>query len=224
MSLAADLEALTRRLTENKSIPQSALEIMFGQIQDLVKSGQADRAVMAGQAAPTFRLKDTHGKTFDSLQALGRGPLVATFFRGVWCAYCNLELRALEAARPEIEARGATVVALSMQAVEHSEESRSTNQLGFPVLLDPGGDIADRFGLRSKIPANLAEVFRMGGTDLETINGEDSWTLPIPALYVIGEDSIVAYAEINPDFTKRAEPSDVFPVLDKLRSSRSWRI
>ncbi len=111
-----------------------------------------------------------------------------------------------------------------MQAVEHSEESRSANQLGFPVLLDPGGDIADRFGLRSNIPANLAEVFRMGGTDLETINGEDSWTLPIPALYVIGEDGIVAYAEINPDFTKRAEPSDVFPVLDKLRSSRSWRI
>ena len=224
MSLATDLDALTQGLIENKTIPQDALDVIFGQIQDLVKSGQADRALMAGRMAPNFRLRDTSGKIFDSAQALAKGPLVVTFFRGVWCAYCNLELRALEAARAQIEARGATIVALSMQDAEHSGESKSANQLGFPVLLDPGGDIADRFGLRSKIPDDLAKVYLAGGTDLEKINGEDSWTVPIPALYVIGEDGIVAYVEINPDFTKRAEPTDVFPVLDKLRSNPSWRI
>ena len=35
----------------------------------------------------------------------------------------------------------------------------------------------------------------------------------MPARYVIGPDGGVACAEINPDYTRRSEASDVFPIL-----------
>ncbi len=41
----------------------------------------------------------------------------------------------------------------------------------------------------------------------------------MPARYVIGQDGVIAYAEINPDYTRRPEPSDVLPVLDQLKRS-----
>ena len=65
------------------------------------------------------------------------------------------------------------------------------------------------------------EVYKQFGNDLAQVNGEPSWTLPMPARYVIGQDGVVAYAEVNPDYTKRPEPSDLFPVLDSLKAART---
>jgi peroxiredoxin len=57
------------------------------------------------------------------------------------------------------------------------------------------------------------------GADLPAFNGEASWTLPMPSRYVIAQDGVIAYAEVNADYTRRPEPSDVFPVLERLRQS-----
>jgi peroxiredoxin len=126
-------------------------------------------------------------------------------------------LQALEAARPEIEARGATLVAISQQTPAKSRKSQRQNGLGFPILVDKGGVVAAQFGLRWHLPHYLREIHKRLGADLTQFNGEDSWTLPMPARYVIGPDGRVAYAEINPDYTRRPEPSDVFPILDRLK-------
>ena len=71
------------------------------------------------------------------------------------------------------------------------------------------------------MPDDLKKIYKMLGADLEAFNGEDSWTLPMPARYVIGQDGVIAYAEINPDYTRRPEPSDIFPVLDALKPGKA---
>jgi peroxiredoxin len=134
---------------------------------------------------------------------------VVTFYRGVWCPYCNMDLQALEAARPEIESRGASLVALSMQNASNSRKSGRDNHLGFPILVDYKGQVADRFGLRFKLSDELVDVYKQFGNDLAQINGEPSWMLPMPARYVIDQGGAVAYAEVNPDYTKRPDPSDL---------------
>jgi peroxiredoxin len=157
------------------------------------------------------------GTAISSKVLLAQGPLVLTFYRGVWCPYCNFDLQALEAARAEIEARGDSLVALSQQTAPNSRKSQRQNGLGFPILSDLGGEVGARFGVRWTLPDDLREVHKALGADLVQFNGEESWTLPMPARYVIGQDGVIAYAEVNADYTRRPEPSDIFPVLDQLR-------
>ena len=200
-------------------VPTSAqLDTMQRATQSLIDSRLADRALAAGDMAPEFRLQDADGNTVSSRELLTRGPLVATFYRGVWCPYCNFDLQALEAVRPEIEARGASLVALSPQTQANSRKSQRDNKLGFPILSDPGAGVAAAFGLRFSLPEDLIEVYKQFGNDLAAINKDPSWVLPMPARYVIGTDGVVAYAEVNPDYTRRPDPSELLPVLDRLRA------
>lgn len=185
--------------------------------EDLIASGAAQRALKAGDEAPSFVLPDEDRHTTSSRDLLTRGPLVITFYRGAWCPYCNFDLQALEAARREIEARGANLVAISQQTAPNSRRSQRENRLGYPILVDKGGVVATRFGLRWNVPDYLREIHIRLGADLAQFNGEDSWTLPMPARYVIAPDGTIAYAEINPDYTRRPEPSDLFPILDRLK-------
>jgi peroxiredoxin len=183
---------------------------------ELIASGAGQQALKAGDQAPVFVLPDADGRLTSSRDLLLRGPLVVTFYRGIWCPYCNFDLQALEAARPQIEARGASLIAISQQTPANSRKSQRQNGLGFPILVDEGGVVVAQFGLRW----NLPDYLRRLGADLTQYNGEDSWTLPMPARYVIRRDGRVAYAEINPDYTRRPEPSDVFPILDRLKVAR----
>lgn len=217
MSLQEQLDALTTRF-ETQMAPPGVVEIMHRATADLIASGQAARALKAGDHAPSFRLPDADGVLVSSQDLLARGPLVITFYRGAWCPYCNLELKALEAARAEIEARGASLIAISQQTAINSRKAQQSNGLGFPIVGDEGGELAARFGLRWRLPDDLQAVHRQLGADLTLFNGDASWTLPMPARYVVGPDGVIAYAEINPDYTQRPEPSDLFPVLDRLQA------
>jgi peroxiredoxin len=89
--------------------------------------------------------------------------------------------------------------------------------LGFPILGDHGGEIGARFGLRWTLPDYLRVAHTTLGAVLPQFNGEDSWTLPMNARYVIAQDGKIAYAEVNADYTRRPEPSAIFPVLERLR-------
>ena len=115
----------------------------------------------------------------------------------------------------------ATLVSADPQTAANSRKSQHSNKLGFPIVGDKGGELAEKFGLRWHLPEDLKAIHKQLGADLVAFNGDNSWTLPMPARYVIGQDSIIAYAEINPDYTRRPEPSDVFPILDRLKRSNA---
>ncbi|WP_071000762.1 peroxiredoxin-like family protein [Methylobacterium sp. C1] len=221
MRLQDKLDAL-REAFENGRFPlvptRDQLDTMQRATQALIDGRQADQALKAGDTAPAFTLKDADGNSVSSQALLQRGPLVATFYRGVWCPYCNYDLQALERVRPEIEARGAALVAVSPQTPANSRKSQRDNKLGFPILSDPGTTVAARFGLRFALPDDLIEVYRQFGNDLARINDDPAWVLPMPARYVIGSDGVIAYAEVNPDYTRRPDPAELLPVLDRLRA------
>lgn len=208
-----------RTAFETNIAPPDVVAGIHKATEELIASGAGQRALKAGDQAPVFVLPDADGRPVSSHDLLLRGPLVVTFYRGIWCPYCNFDLQALEAARPLIEARGANLIAISQQTPANSRKSQRQNGVRFPILVDKSGLVTAQFGLRWSLPAYLREIHKQVGVDLTQFNGEDSWTLPMPARYVVGPDSRVAYAEINPDYTRRPEPSDVFPILDRLRSA-----
>ncbi|MES2195562.1 MAG: peroxiredoxin-like family protein [Pseudomonadota bacterium] len=201
---------------DTRLAPPAAVKALHRSVEELIASGAPARALKVGDVAPEFTLPDSDGNSVSSKALLAGGPLVVTFYRGVWCPYCNYELTALEEARSEIEARGATLVAISQQLAPNSRKSQRQNGLGFPILSDHGGEVAARFNVRWTLPDYLRVAHKTLGADLPQFNGEESWTLPMSARYVIARDRVIAYAEVNADYTRRPEPSAVFPVLEKL--------
>lgn len=218
MTLQSKLDALKIEFETNIA-PPPVVEALHRAVADLIASGAQDRALKAGDIAPVFSLPDPDGNLVSSVDLLAKGALVLTFYRGVWCPYCNFDLQAMEEARQEIEAFGATLVAVSQQTSANSRKSQRDNKLGFPILGDKGGELAAAFGVRWDVPEYLQSIHKAVGADISVFNGEDSWTLPMPARYVIGQDGVIQYAEVNADYTQRPEPTEVFPTLERLRSS-----
>ncbi|TXC88878.1 peroxiredoxin-like family protein [Paraburkholderia azotifigens] len=220
MSLQNKLDAFKADFKAGKppyNAPPEIHPIMERATAELIESGQAARAIQAGDRAPQFRLNDQDGNEVSSEELLAKGSLIVTFYRGVWCPYCNLELQAINEVLPQITALGASVVAISPQTAVNSRKSVRTNELGFPVLSDVRNDTAAAFGLRFNLPDYLIELYKNLKNDLPAFNGDPSWTLPMPARYVIGQNGVVRYAEVNPDYTHRPDPSEMLLVLEKTR-------
>ena len=203
-------------------VPAWVHEPMHRSTAELIASGAAERALRAGDQAPEFTLKDAAGHEVSSRDLLAQGPLVVTFYRGVWCPYCNMDLQALQEALPAISEHGAELLAISPQTQSNSHKSQHDNKITFPILSDPGNEVAARFGLRFTLPDFLIALYRdTSKNDLSRTNGDSSWTLPMPARYVIGTDGVIAYAEVNPDYTRRPDPEELLPVLSALKSLRA---
>jgi peroxiredoxin len=216
MTLQAKLDTFKADFEAGKppySVPRTVIETMHRATAELIASGAATRALKAGDKAPAFALRDPDGELVSSADLLAKGSLVVSFYRGVWCPYCNMELQALQAALPSFEQLGARLVAISPQTAANSRKSVRHNQLDFPILSDTQNDVAAAFGLRFEMPGYLVDLYKALKNDLPTFNGDPSWTLPMPARYVIGQDGIILYAEVNPDYTRRPEPDAMLPAL-----------
>lgn len=222
MTLQDKLDAFKADFKSGKApyfAPPEIHPIMQRATAELIASGQAGRALKAGDRAPTFTLNDPEGKPVSSADMLAQGPLIISFYRGVWCPYCNLELQALQGTLPAFQELGASLVAISPQTAANSRKSQRQNTLGFPILSDTHNDVAAAFGLRFTLPDYLIELYKKLKNDLPVFNDDPAWTLPMPARYVIGQDGVIAYAEVNPDYTLRPEPDSMLPVLQHLRAA-----
>ena len=215
------MPSLAQQLSEQNAgarerIPTDTLAVMDAATDQVASSGLVDSAVGVGARAPEFTLPDAGGTKVALADLLTNGPVVLAFYRGGWCPYCNLELRALQAALPEIEAAGGSLVAISPELPDNSLSTKERLELAFTVLSDVGNEVAERYGLVFTIPEALRAVYDGFGIDLPASNGDASFRLPVPATYVLAPDGTVAWRFAHPDYTKRAEPADVVEALRAL--------
>ena len=200
-----------------RTAPAGRAALYAAKIEELRASFVLEKAVGTGDQAPDFTLPDAHGSPVTASVLLQRGPVIVTFYRGGWCPYCNLQLRAYQAALPEITALGARLVAVSPQLPDGSLSTAQTNALTFDVLSDVGNKVANRFGLVYSLPEELRAALRTNNKALPGINGDESWELPAPATYVIGEDGRAALAYIDVDWRNRLDPEAIIATLKSLR-------
>ena len=109
---------------------------------------------------------------------------------------------------PELESLGATLIAITPQLAEHSQTLVGKRGLTYELLSDPGNVVASAFRLTFRLPDDLETVYRAFQIDLQAYNGDDSWTLPMPARYVIDTRGQIRAADVNADYTRRPEPED----------------
>lgn len=184
--------------------------MMEAATRDLRATGIEQRALPAGSAAPAqLTLPDALGRPVRLADLWQRGPLVLLFYRGGWCPYCNLELRAWQQKLPALQALGASLVAVSPQTPDYSLSTAEKNELAFPVLSDSSLAASDAFGITFTLPPELVELYGRAGNDLPVVNGNGQWALPLPATYVIDRSGRIAFAHVEADYRERAEPADV---------------
>ncbi|CAK9075285.1 Putative peroxiredoxin Rv1608c (Bacterioferritin comigratory protein) (Thioredoxin peroxidase) (Thioredoxin-dependent peroxiredoxin Rv1608c), partial [Durusdinium trenchii] len=180
-----------------------------------------------GQAFPDFELPDHNGSAVRSSELLSEGPLVVTFYRGGWCPYCNLALRALQDKLPEMKELGANLVAISPQLPDGSLSTAEQNSLEFSVLSDVGLKVASDAGVVWEIPEYAMEWHqKFFGMDLESTNGAgNSNKLPVPATFVIGRDGRVLWRFVEAKYWERANPEDIVnalrskPVIEQVKGA-----
>ena len=203
-------------------IPPEASALMHSETLKLEEEFKNRKLLTIGDIAPDFTLPNASDQQINLQNYLAKGPIILNFYRGGWCPYCNFDLQALEEVADEIRSRGASLLAISQQGALSSRKSKRDNNLSYPILIDQGGKLAQSYDLRWTLPSYLIEVFKMFKVDLLKIHHDDKWTLPMPARYIIDRDGIIAYAEVNPDYTQRPEPSDLFPILDQLAIQKRY--
>ena len=205
-----------RREASRARIPEQTLAIMDAATAELEASGLAEQSLSVGATAPDFSLPNATGEEVTLSKLLAQGPVVLAFYRGGWCPYCSIELRALQSRISEISAAGATLVAISPQTPDNSLSTAEKLELAFPVLSDVGNQVARDYGLVFSLPEDLRGVYAGWGLDIPAANGDETFELPVPATFVIGGDGVVAWRFADADYTKRAEPDEVIAALTAL--------
>lgn len=186
-------------------------------INEAKKFQQGANAINIGQSAPNFELPDPLGKPYTLSNVLSQGPVIVTFYRGSWCPYCNLQLRALQSQLDEIHALGAKLVAISPEVPDGSLTNSEIRDMDFIVLSDQDAHVAELYGVSWEVPEVLLTHMKVDRQlDLETINNGNSSILPIPATFIINPEGIVTWRYVDVDYRTRSEPDDIINALKKL--------
>lgn len=201
---------LVRQLRELAArTPAPIAERISAILADVTAAGVAP-GLAVGERAPNFRLPNAAGEPVELAQRLAAGPVVLSFYRGEWCPYCNLELRALQAALPRFEAHGASLIAISPQAPDHSLSVAEKNDLSFEVLSDVHQEAIRAFRVQFTVPADLQDLHRnVFHNDLSTRTADGSWDLPVPATFVIDRAGIIRARYVSADYRTRMDPDDI---------------
>ena len=221
-----DIYAERKALIE-KYVPAETQAVHARLITELQQNRIAERALQSHSPAPEFELLDQNGKPVRSTELLKAGPLVICFIRGRWCPFCVGQLEAMNAIVPALESLQAKFVAISPQTVHHNYLMADQHKLRFPLLSDVGNQVARQFGIVYRVPDYQQEVYKRVFVNLPFLNGDSSWELPIPALFILRKSKIpsataqnaeILYASASADYTDRPEPTALLDFLAQFSS------
>jgi peroxiredoxin len=201
--------------------PPEVLAGLGAEVKKLVESGIAGQALRVGAKAPDFTLPDAHGRPLTLSGLLAKGPAVVTFYRGGWCPFCDLQLRAYQGVLSAIHDLGAELIAISPQTPDYALSDVEKKQLTFPVLTDKGNAVARDFKLVFALSEALRKLQTHFGSVLPKFNGDESWKLPMPGTFVLDRHGIVRFASVDPNWMVRVEPAVILEALRDARASRA---
>lgn len=214
MNLKTALDAFRAEFLEK--FPTEKAAIMQRATDELTEAFQTHQFLQVGDLAPDFALTNAVGETVRLRDRLAQGAVILTFYRGGWCPYCNLELRAYQQVLPQIRELGASLVAISPQTPDASLTTAEKNSLEFDVLSDIGSKVAQASGIAFELPIYLQQLYRDLGHPLPDNNGTEDWQLPIPATFVVAPTGRIVLAHVDVDYRNRLEPVEAIAALKQL--------
>ena len=215
MSAAPIAEQVTLMKEGRPAGPPSAFDREQEQLAGLVPDG----VIAAGERLPDAQLLDARGGSTSLLAQLDGGRAVLTFYRGVWCPFCNIALSAYQAELlPALIGRGVGLLAVSPQKPDGSLTMQEKHDLRFAVLSDPGNTLATAAGVVTAPSEDALAAQLEHGLDLTAVNADGTTGLPMPTVAILDADGTVRWIEVRPDYTTRSEPAEILAALDALGS------
>jgi peroxiredoxin len=191
-------------------------------LRELEAEYRADAAkatpLAVGDSAPDFILDGADGERHQLANSAAQGPVFVLFFKGGWCPYSTLTLRAWEDIAPEIRRAGGSIVAISPQKIGRAALVQENNGVSFPVLSDSCNKVGDAFGIVSQLKPMTRDLLIKLGCDLAAENCSGDQRLPRAAEFLIDRDRIVRFAHVSPVHFERTEPRDALAALRTLNA------
>ncbi len=213
--LQPQLDSTTNYFLQN--LPKEINAIFQGVLDNALEKHITENTLKVGDTIDDFTLPNSNGESFSLYEKLKGGPLVLTFYRGSWCPYCNLTLKALQDALPEIKSLNAHLVAVTPEFPEKTQDTISKEGIQFDVITDKYNQLAIRLGLLFYQNDIAISTMKELGFDMEAYYGKNEGNLlPIPATFVIGKDGKVTFSYINPNYRFRAEPKAIINALKTI--------
>lgn len=214
MSLTAELTEFKNNF--NANAPAEVQATMKSALDELIADKVGDRAVKSGDKFPGFVLKNQNNESINIDDLFKDNKLlIVNFYRGGWCPYCNLELKALQDKKEEFRKLGAELVAITPETPDNSLSTSQKNELDFNILTDQNGELSKELGIAFDLPENLRPLYLQFGIEVEKHNGSGVFTLPIPGTYILNENKEVIFHYLDLDYTKRLDPADIISFLNK---------
>lgn len=199
-----------------QQLPDEDKQIMQAASGRLMDSIFGEHALRTNDECIDFTLPECRGGEVNLQSRLEQGPVVLSFYRGSWCPFCNLEMRALLEAFPEIQTLGGRVIALSPEMPDQNQFDLSEIPDGFDILFDEHNRVAREYGLVMQVFDSLHPLYLKWGYDIPQRNGNGSWELPIPATYVIDREGVIRAHYVDKNYTTRMEPAEIISSLKSL--------
>jgi peroxiredoxin len=167
-----------------------------------------------GSVFPDGDLIDAEGNPTTLRATLNGAPGVLIFYRGAWCPYCNIALRTYrEQVAFPLAQLGVALVALSPQKADGSMTMKEKHELEFPVLSDPGNQIAGTLGILTRPSDGARQSQLENGLDIEAVNADGTTTLPMPTVALVDTHGILVWIDVHPDHTTRTEPAEILAAV-----------
>jgi len=194
--------------------PPEKLAVFNTDAAQLGQEHSSPLKIARGDMAPNFKLPNAFNKILELSALLVKGPVVLTFYRGVWCPYCNLQLKMFQQILPEIKNCGASLVAISPMTPDSSKATIETSELEFEVLSDDKNRVARQFTSVFKNADEPIQAMSDLGFDFYSFYDNQSAELPVSATFVIDRDARVLFAKSEGgDYRQRVEPREIVDVL-----------
>jgi peroxiredoxin len=179
----------------------------------LQKHKAGENSPKPGDPMPPFVLPDEAGRMVGLTDLLAQGPAIVTFHRGHWCPYCRISINTLARAQTRIQALGARMVAIVPDRQQFAAEMKSDSGVNFPILTDMDNGYAMSLNLAIWVGAEMKDYMTSIGRILPDYQGNDSWILPIPATFVVGQNGRIRACVADPDYRRRMTIEDLIKAL-----------
>lgn len=197
-------------------VPIDLQEVMLMATKKLENEKISKNALQVGNKAKNFNLPNVLGKSILLDELLENNTFVVlNFYRGTWCPYCNLELKALQGINDELSKLNTKLVAISPQTPDSSLTTKEKNELDFEVLSDENSKVIKEYGLVFNLDEELKPIYKSFGINIPKSNGNETYELPMPAIYIINKNKDIIFSFIDEDYTKRCEPKTILDTIRK---------
>ena len=174
--------------------------------------------LVAGDVAPRFAVETVDHESFVFEPRNLQRPALLIAFRGGWCPFCNMHLSELREVIGDIDALGVDVLFLSGDRPEllyqslKEETQQSIADLDYQILSDADAQAAIAFGIAFKVPQKLIDRRGEKGDDIMDSSMAIHGVLPVPSVFAVDKDGIIAFAYSNGDYKVRLPADELLAV------------